>query len=302
MIHTCFISINNREANSKREKASNLSKLINSSHHNIDISQVVEDIHSNIGSLLKDINNVSGFTAFDKSITIEMIETKARDMMIQILSEIIPLSKGQNKELLLILSAVSMDKGVLGYFTKYDSSVGDLNLIGSLHKSDIKNVLKRLCELYGSEPSECCILRILQANESKEILPFSESMQTSIHVQNITPDEIKQINVLRMSDGCGLVSIFERLIEIWPNINLDQLESKLNNFYEKLMVNRPAMNSLPRCVHLTKYNSETSRHDLRPYIYDDALTLQRKEIFMMKEKKLRSKGNKTIESSLASKA
>ena len=51
----------------------------------------------------------------------------------------------------LVLVSSNLDEAIMGYFTKYDCSSGDLNPIGSIHKSQIRSMVAYFLETFGSE-------------------------------------------------------------------------------------------------------------------------------------------------------
>lgn len=50
---------------------------------------------------------------------------------------------------LLVLSSANVDEAIRGYFTKYDCSAGDLNPIGGISKTDLKQFI-----IYAGETLE----------------------------------------------------------------------------------------------------------------------------------------------------
>lgn len=82
------------------------------------------------------------------------------------------------------------------------------------------------------------------------------------------------MNEFRMSQKCGMVAIFEALVEANPEADLDELHKRLNTFYHKLMVNRHKVEVLTPSIHITTYSCDGARFDLRPHVYNPKLSHQ----------------------------
>lgn len=80
------------------------------------------------------------------------------------ISQLLPF-KQNNNGFLIMMSTGNLDESLTGYFTKYDSSSGDLNLIGALNKEDIRACMTFLYEKYEAK----IIKDVLEAKPSAEL-------------------------------------------------------------------------------------------------------------------------------------
>ena len=67
-----------------------------------------------------------------------------------------------------MLGAANIAEALYGYFTKYDCSAADLNPIGGINKSDLKQFLIYFAEKYSLD----VFREIAQAKPSAELRPF----------------------------------------------------------------------------------------------------------------------------------
>ncbi|MED6275834.1 Glutamine-dependent NAD(+) synthetase [Characodon lateralis] len=71
---------------------------------------------------------------------------------------------------LLVLGSANVDESLTGYFTKYDCSSSDINPIGGISKTDLKNFLA-----YCAEKFQFTTLRgILAAPPTAELEPLTD--------------------------------------------------------------------------------------------------------------------------------
>jgi NAD+ synthase (glutamine-hydrolysing) len=72
-----------------------------------------------------------------------------------------------------VLSSANIAEGLRGYFTKYDCSSGDINPIGGINKTDLKDFLK-----YWSKESGLTVFEeIALATPTAELKPFKEGQK-----------------------------------------------------------------------------------------------------------------------------
>lgn len=92
--------------------------------------------------------------------------------MSYVMSQLLPIIE-KKRSFLVVLATGNLDESLTGYYTKYDNSSGDLNLIGALNKSDVRDCMKYLYHKYGAE----IIKRIVDAKPSAELLPMEEGKE-----------------------------------------------------------------------------------------------------------------------------
>lgn len=130
-------------------------------------------------------------------------------VMTYIISQLMPIRKNL-KSFLIVMATGNLDEALTGYFTKYDCSSGDLNLIGSLNKMNIRACMKFLHEKYGA----AIINEIIEAPSSAELVPpTGNQAQNDEEEIGMTFEQLNVMNDLRMKQKCGIVSIFESMVD-----------------------------------------------------------------------------------------
>lgn len=201
-------------------------------HQEVDIAPIVAQFETIIE---KTLNIKPRFKteggAWQEDIARQNVQARTRMVMSYLISQLLPLSE-KREGFLVVLATGNLDESLTGYFTKYDNSSGDLNLIGSLNKNDIRNCMKFLIERYGDVR---ILQEILDAKPSAELKPVVEGQEAQNDEKELgmTFDELNEMNELRMVDKCGIVSIFERFVDRYPEKDLDELHALIKNFYKK---------------------------------------------------------------------
>ncbi|XP_025054581.1 glutamine-dependent NAD(+) synthetase isoform X6 [Alligator sinensis] len=174
---------------------------------------------------------------------------------------------------LLVLGSANVDESLRGYLTKYDCSSADLNPIGGISKTDLKNFL------------QCCIenfqltsLRsILSAPPTAELEPLADGQVSQIDEMDMgmTYAELSIYGKLRKVAKAGPYSMFCKLINMWKEIcSPREVASKVKHFFRMYSVNRHKMTTLTPAYHAENYSPDDNRFDLRPFLYNSAWTWQ----------------------------
>ena len=183
---------------------------------------------------------------------------------------------------LLNLSCSNSDEILIGYYTKYDASAGDLNPIGTMPKRFINKALEYYSLLWNSKE----YADILIATPTAELSVMKEGArpQTDEDEIGLTYDQIYYFGKLR-AQGYGMIKMFNHIIQnldkkevkelIIPsdkkfgnNINKikDYIKEKLGTFFHRYRMNRHKTVILTPSVHLLP-SPDDNRFDLRPFLY-----------------------------------
>ncbi|XP_051885147.1 glutamine-dependent NAD(+) synthetase isoform X2 [Pristis pectinata] len=168
---------------------------------------------------------------------------------------------------LLVLGSANVDESLRGYMTKYDCSSADINPIGGISKTDLRNFIQ-----YCIENFQLTALRsIMSAPPTAELEPLAEGQiaQTDEADMGMTYAELSVYGKLRKIAKCGPYSMFCKLIHMWKAICTPrQVAEKVKHFFRMYSINRHKMTTLTPAYHAEDYNPDDNRFDLRPFLYN----------------------------------
>ncbi|KAI1232782.1 hypothetical protein IHE44_0006623 [Lamprotornis superbus] len=160
-----------------------------------------------------------------------------------------------------------------GYLTKYDCSSADINPIGGISKTDLKNFIQ-----YCLENFQLTALRsIMSAPPTAELEPLVDGQvaQTDEADMGMTYAELSIYGKLRKIAKAGPYSMFCKLINMWKEICTPrQVASKVKHFFRMYSVNRHKMTTLTPSYHAENYSPDDNRFDLRPFLYNTSWSWQ----------------------------
>lgn len=162
--------------------------------------------------------------------------------------------------------------------TKYDCSSADINPIGGINKSDLKRTL-----IYLSHEMKIPVLaEIAGALPSAELRPFivgdTKTNQLDEVDMGMTYDELDEFGKQRKISKSGPLSMFERLLHNWPDLQPREVADKVKRFFYYYSVNRHKMTVLTPSYHAEAYGTDDNRFDMRQFLYDTKWEMQFQEI------------------------
>jgi NAD+ synthase (glutamine-hydrolysing) len=187
-----------------------------------------------------------------------------RQVLGYVLAQLGPWSRGRRSSLL-VLSSANVDEALRGYLTKYDCSSGDLNPIGAISKRDLRSFLLWAAREYGWSALE----QIVRAPPTAELEPRDATyQQTDEADMGFTYDELSVLGRLRKIAICAPVSMFERLLALWPMMSPAEIADKVKRFFFYYSINRHKLTTLTPAYHAEAYSPDDNRYDLRPFLYN----------------------------------
>ena len=179
-----------------------------------------------------------------------------------LMAQLVPWTRG-DQGFLLVLSAANIAEGLYGYMTKYDCSAGDLNPIGGINKTDLKEFLK----WFAQDANLDVFREIAEAKPSAELRPFdpksSYSTQDDEQEMGLTYAELDEFGKLRKIERCGPISMFERLVIKWDHMEPEAVAEKVKRFFRAYSKSRHKMTVLTPSYHCENYGVDDNRFDLR---------------------------------------
>ncbi|KAJ9617089.1 glutamine-dependent NAD(+) synthetase [Cladophialophora chaetospira] len=270
IFHTSFMGTQH-SGDETRSRAKRLSQEIGGYHSDINIDETVTAHENIIHNALnfKPKFQVEGGSAAEN---LARQNIQARNRMV-VAYELAQLSTTARKlpragASLLVLSSNNVDEALRGYLTKYDCSSGDIAPLGSISKSDAKSFLAWAREKWNLP----IITEFIDARPSAELLPLSAGVQDdeSEAEMGMSYDELSTFGILRKVEKLGPWSCYLRLLVDWqdrPGYGPQQVATKVQRFFRFYAINRHKSTVLTPSVHMSAYNPDDNRHDLRPFLY-----------------------------------
>ena len=265
-----------------RKRAADLAAFIGSDHQEISITKIFEKFKEMIKETLSfDPKFKIEGGGWQEDIALQNIQARIRMVISYMFAQLIP-SRLKINGFLIVLASGNIDESLVGYWTKYDCGSGDLNLIGSLNKIELRELLSFLAKKF---PETGSIGAILEAKPSAELTPLAVGVgakggvegdggrvevkeQTDEEDIGLSYKEIRLFNHLRNVELCGMVSMFDYMCEEFPDVSPLEIKQKVDIFYGRYMRNRHKAVVITPSVHLSEYSCDDNRFDLRPFLYD----------------------------------
>ena len=167
-----------------------------------------------------------------------------------------------------MLGSANVDESLRGYMTKYDCSSADVNPIGGICKSDLKNMLLWASGKY----SISAIREIAEAKPTAELRPLGGITegysQLDEDEMGMSYAELGVFGTLRKVYRCGPVSMFLKLLDTWTHISPAIVAEKVKRFFRFYAINRHKMTTLTPSYHAENYSPDDNRFDLRQFLYN----------------------------------
>lgn len=266
VFHTGYLGTSN-SSEGTRSFARSLAEDIGSYHLDINIDPVV---HAIVNLFVFVTGKTPQFRVHGggsrENLALQNIQARFRMLFSYMLAQLLLWVRGRDGWLL-VLGSANVDEALRGYLTKYDCSSADLNPIGGICKTDLKRFL-----LWASKENTLnySVLKdIAAAPPTAELEPITgDYAQSDEQDMGMTYAELTMYGKLRKISRCGPVSMFKRLVHVWPGLNYQAIAEKVKFFFKMYSINRHKLTVLTPSVHMEEYSPEDNRHDLRQIFYN----------------------------------
>ncbi|TAQ88217.1 hypothetical protein B7494_g3469 [Chlorociboria aeruginascens] len=269
LLHTCYMgTVNSSDAT--RSRALKLSRALGAFHSDISIDDAIHAHESIIERTLdfKPRYAVEG-GSWAENMARQNIQARNRMVVSYELAQLSTTARNMPRAgaTLLVLGSGNVDEILRGYYTKYDASSADLAPLGSISKNDIKRFQR-----WARDKWDLPILTdFIEAIPTAELLPLSAGTQDdeSESEMGLTYDELSTFGILRKVDKLGPWSAYLRLLGQWktrPGYGPRRIAEKTMRFYRFYAMNRHKATIITPSIHLSAYNPDDNRHDLRPFL------------------------------------
>ncbi|EIM86628.1 glutamine-dependent NAD synthetase with GAT domain-containing protein [Stereum hirsutum FP-91666 SS1] len=275
IFHTCYMGTENSSADT-RGRAKELSNAIGSYHIDLNMDTVVTAVRNLFGFVtgVKPQFRAHG-GSHAENLALQNIQARLRMVLAYLFAQLLPWVRGRQGGLL-VLGSANVDESLRGYLTKYDCSSADVNPIGGISKTDLKNYIA-----YARDAFDLPILEsFLDATPTAELEPITENyVQADEADMGMTYDELSVFGRLRKVEKCGPYSMFTKLVHEWGSfLSPTQIAEKVKHFYFEYARNRHKMTTLTPSYHAESYSPDDNRFDLRPFLYPSRFPWQFKKI------------------------
>lgn len=271
LFHTCYMgTVNSGEET--RTRAKRLSERLGGYHSDIKIDDAVtahENIIAQTLSGFRPKYAIEGGSAAE-NLARQNIQARNRLVVAYELAQLSTTARNTPRKgaALLVLGSGNVDENLRGYYTKYDASSADIAPLGSISKTDAKAF-----QAWARDQWELPIMtEFIEATPSAELLPLSAGVQDdeSDAEMGFTYNELSEFGILRKVHKLGPWSTYLRLLGDWkerPGFGPREIADKVMRFFRFYSLNRHKAVILTPSPHLSAYNPDDNRHDLRPFLY-----------------------------------
>lgn len=271
LFHTCYMgTVNSGEET--RTRAKRLSERLGGYHSGIKIDEAVTAHENIIAQTLDGFRPkyaIEGGSAAE-NLARQNIQARNRLVVAYELAQLSTTARNTPRKgaSLLVLGSGNVDENLRGYYTKYDASSADIAPLGSISKTDAKAF-----QAWARDHWDLPIMtEFIEATPSAELLPLSAGVQDdeSDAEMGFTYSELSEFGILRKVHKLGPWSAYLRLLGDWkerPGFGPREIADKVMRFFRFYSLNRHKAVILTPSPHLSAYNPDDNRHDLRPFLY-----------------------------------
>lgn len=155
----------------------------------------------------------------------------------------------------------NVDQSLMGFTTKYDTSSGDVNPIGSLNTAE----LLRITEWFRTNLKWAEVEEVWR-NHSAFLPPvFGHEDEDDLQ---LTWQQVEILNKFRNERLCGPFSMFDNLNEFWPELDLDFLHDTVKKFFNIYAKNRHKTVIQTPALFMSTHSCDANKYDYRPWLYN----------------------------------
>ncbi|KAL7792921.1 glutamine-dependent NAD(+) synthetase with GAT domain-containing protein [Trichoderma ceciliae] len=269
LLHTCYMGTVNSSKDTE-DRAKMLAETLGAYHSNITINEAVNAYETIVQKTLgfQPRYEIEGGTR-SENLAKQNIQARSRMVVAYSIAQLSTTARNLPRagSALLVLGSGNVDENLRGYYTKYDASSADLAPLGSISKNDAKAF-----QHWAREKWDLPILReFIEATPTAELLPLSvQQDDESENEMGMSYEELSTFGILRKVEKLGPWSSYLRLLSDWkdrPNHGPQQIAEKVFRFFRYYSINRHKSTIISPSVHLSPYDPDDNRFDLRPFLY-----------------------------------
>ncbi|QIW98013.1 hypothetical protein AMS68_003531 [Peltaster fructicola] len=272
---TVYMGMKKQSSVETRQRAKELAEAIGSHHVDTNIDPMFNSLFEVVSGVLKYEPKFKTDGGKDnENLALQNFQSRSRMVLAYGLAQLIPTSRGQMGNLL-VLGSANVDECLRGYLTKYDCSSADINPIGGISKTD----LKRFIDWATTHFTLPILHEFLTAVPTAELEPITDSYVQSDEIDmGFTYDELSILGRLRKTMKLGMVGMFEHLVAEWNHKTPREVYQKVADFMKFYAINRHKQTTMTPGLYLESYTPDDNRYDLRPFLYPIWFPFERRKI------------------------
>lgn len=184
LFHTAYLGTEN-SSQATRKRAQLLADQLGAYHYNVRIDTMVRavlTVFKMVTGRVPMFGSEGGSWAED--LALQNIQARLRMVFTYLLAQLVPWVRGK-RGWLLVLGSANVDEGLRGYMTKYDCSSADINPIGGICKSDLKQFLVWAADAFGWS----ALADVVAAPPTAELRPIGGAASVRRAFDLDTPDD-----------------------------------------------------------------------------------------------------------------
>lgn len=270
LFHTLYMGHGAASSSETRIRAERIADEIGAVHRSVGIDKVVE---SCLG-LFKCVfgGKEPQFRAYGggrmENLALQCLQARVRMVVGYLFAQLSLWAEGRNGALL-VLGSANVDEALRGYLTKYDCSSADLNPIGGISKTDLKEFLRWAAE---TDPGlgYSRLMEVVEAQPTAELEPIQDGhVQTDEEDMGMTYEELSWFGRLRKLGRCGPYAMYEKLLAIWgKRLGAREIGEKVKFFFRMYGINRHKLAVLTPSYFAVDYSPDDNRFDMRQLLYN----------------------------------
>merc|ERR1712196_230294 len=237
VLHTVYLGTSGDDTKAK-ERAESVAKQVGATHRSCDFSKIYQAFRDWIPKNLPfNPRSTSEGGSAKENLILHNLQARLRMVLTYMIAQLIPMKPNPETGkpaggFYIVFGVYNVDQALLGFTTKYDTSSGDINPIGTLNHHDVMQMLH-----WFDDTLKWDSLHKVLEGEPKNVPPtFIQENEDADF--SITWHEMETISKFRSERNCGPFSMFDNLAEFWPEFDLEQLCDTVVLFFDTYARNR----------------------------------------------------------------
>lgn len=281
ILHTVYLGTGSEDA-SLKARSEGIAQKIGADHRSCDFSKIFQAFKDWIPKNLPfNPRSSKDGGSIKEDLILSNLAARLKMALTYMIAQLIPMKPEAGCEslktgFLVVFGVYNVDQALLGFTTKYDTSSGDINPIGSLNHVDVM----RMLEWFDQTLKWDSLHKVL--SEEPKDLPHTFNQESEDHDFSLTHAEVEVFSKFRNERNCGPFSMFDNLAEFWPEFDLDQLYDHVVLFFDTYARSRHKSIVQTPALYLSNHSCDSNKFNYTPHIYN-GFEFQYKKMKALKE-------------------